>query len=450
MTLTSAGKPVVTNFLNSPYQGRDIFDSYNLYPLIDGDAVKEWYQLMKNGSSTHPKTDYYLQNLATIDDYYDIVERLSSGYVMNTLNFGQLMTFIAGVRVEREQNDYKSIYLGVMTTSFSTTVNDSLIRAAHTETIVCPNFHLAIRPTDYMNVRFAAYKALARPDYNYRLNRFKYNAKTFEVTAGNPDLATAQAWNYEANTSFFGNDFGLITFSAFYKNITDMYHIVTKAPTQGSGLLVALNAPWTLPSKYANDQYLLTMPYNSKKPTKVWGFEFEHQARFGFLPGLWKNVVLSYNGSLIKSETYEYVSLLTYKIDTVVGAHGVIKIIKNPFYKFVEMKNKLEGQPEFYGNVSLGYDIAGFSARISYFYQSKYTTLFSLTGFSDEIQGAYGRMDFSLKYEYDKHLSFFLNLNNLTNTEEKTYRSNLIDNWEVVTSSQRYGLTGDIGVRYNL
>jgi TonB-dependent receptor len=449
----NAGKATVTNFMNSTYQGRNIFDKYNLYPMIDPDAIKEWYRITQNGCALQYKKsgqDMYQKNWAAVADYYDILERTSAAYVMNTLNYGQLVTFIAGLRVEREQNNYQSIWIKDPVSGFSSNPNWAVILASHTETVYCPNFNLTMRPTDFMNVRFAAYKALARPDYNMRLNRYYYSVSGSNRTldCGNPNLVAAQAWNYEANTSFFDNAFGLVTVSVFYKNISHMYHKLNSGNTAGDSLIRVLGANWNISG---SDGYALTMPYNSDKPTKVWGFEFEHQARFDFLPGLLKNIVLSYNCSFVKSETY------TYKTKTDSTAqyvshnwHGqtIIDTVYKPYFTFFETKTKLEGQPEFFGNVSLGYDIAGFSIRLSYFYQSRYTTSYSLNGFNDSIQVAYGRMDLALKYEYDKHVSVFANINNLTDAEEKTIRRNRVDGWEVVTSSQRYGMTGDVGIRY--
>jgi len=48
----------------------------------------------------------------------------------------------------------------------------------------------------------------------------------------------------------------------------------------------------------------LTYESNSNKPTKIWGFEVEHQINFWYLPSFLSNIVLSYNFSLIRSETY--------------------------------------------------------------------------------------------------------------------------------------------------
>ena len=56
-------------------------------------------------------------------------------------------------------------------------------------------------------------------------------------------------------------------------------------------------------SLHGSAGYQLTVPYNSTDPSKVWGFELEHQINFTFLPGLLQNIVLSYNASLVYSET---------------------------------------------------------------------------------------------------------------------------------------------------
>src|SRR5690606_10391975 len=53
-----------------------------------------------------------------------------------------------------------------------------------------------------------------------------------------------------------------------------------------------------------NGTYQLTIPYNSPEPSRVWGFELEHQINFTFLPGLLKYIVLSYNASIVRSETH--------------------------------------------------------------------------------------------------------------------------------------------------
>ena len=97
-----------TNFLDPIVEARNIYDMYNLYPIINRDALKQWWDINKNGINDDGKTPEYRRNNEVDGDYYNITERISSFYLMNTLNWGQDLTFIAGVRVETENNDYFS------------------------------------------------------------------------------------------------------------------------------------------------------------------------------------------------------------------------------------------------------------------------------------------------------------------------------------------------------
>jgi TonB-dependent receptor len=446
------GKILLTNFLNNPDR-RNVYGKYDLYPLIPKDAIKDWYSLNKNGVATAAGQDPEFDVNNEIDgECYDIIERVSAGYLMNTINVGQFMTVIAGVRAESENNDYKSKYSPNVLNGFPTpqgTLKDT--SATFKETLWLPNFQLTYRPYDFMNVRVAAYQALARPDFNYRIEKFVARISgsgvpgvTNPVTlyVGNSKLKSSVAWNYEANTSYYTNQIGLITFSAFYKEIKNMYHIANGIPSLGNTILDSLGIKWRSPFA-SGVQYSLLYPYNSNKPTKVWGFEFEHQANLTFLPGYLQYIVLAYNFSIIRSETFVITS----------------KIVKDPLPYFPyektrvvlsENKQKLEGQPEFYGNASLGYDIAGFSARVSVFYQGEYNTGFSIDSRNDQTQGSYTKWDLVLKQTLNDRVSFIFNLNNFTSMTEETFVKNRIVGWTLENTSEKYGFNADFGVRISL
>jgi TonB-dependent receptor len=431
-----------------------VYDKYFLYPIINRDALKQWWDISKNGINSDGKGPEYSRNNESDGDYYRITERISSFYLMNTLNWGENITFIAGVRAEIEDNDYMSKFSPSPLTGFPTptgTIKDT--SAHHNETIWLPNFHLTFRPTEDINIRLAAYGAIARPDFNQRLNSFiarnsgnigSTNSVTLDI--GNPRLKAAKAMNYEVNASYYNRIFGFMSFSAFYKEIKDMYHMVNGVQTVGNRLLDSLGIPWRSPF-VSGTLYALTYPYNSADPTKVWGFEFEHQANLRFLPGLLSGLVLSYNFSIVRSETY----VMSSHIDSV-----MVKVPGWPFpvasyYTVIDQKKqKLEGQPEFYGNVAVGYDVGGFSARLSFFFQGEYVTSFSADGRSDQVQGKFTRLDLALKYEYSDNLSFFLNLNNITNTEECTYIRNKYLGADLLDTSEKYNFTSDLGIRITL
>lgn len=438
-----------TNFLDSNPETRNVYEKYLLNPLINRDALRLWRQININGVRTLNGAENEFQRNIEADAYhYDILERVTSAYLMNTLNIGQDITFIAGLRVEMEDNEYKSRYSPKDLSGFPTPLG--MIRdttAAHTETVWLPNFHVTLRPTDFLNVRLAAYKALARPDFNHRLESFvARRVGTFypgnSLYIGNPNLKAAKAWNFEINTSVYGNEIGLFSVSLFYKEIKDMFHSINGVQVIGQGVLDSLGITYKQP--FANLPYYLGYPYNSDKPTKVWGIEIEHQTNLGFLPGLLKNIVLSYNLSFVRSETFIKTSEL---IEYTLPGPFPIKKYKSVI---IESKEKLEGQPELFGNVAIGYDISGFSARLSVFFQSQYNRTFSGNRRSDSIVNDFSRWDLALKQTVTDYLTILLNINNLTNFEEGTSTKNRILGWELLNSSEKYGLNADLGVRVTL
>ena len=170
--------------------------------------MRQWWYLNRYGVDVTGNIDEVWTNPLIKYDDYDITERVSAGYLMNTLNIGQAVTFIAGVRVENEDNDYISCYMPNMVSGFPVPANSILdTTSSSSQTVWLPNFNLAISPFSFMKLRLAAYKALARPDFNMRLERYIAGrpaevGTSLQVYVGNPNLKTAQAWNYEINTSF--------------------------------------------------------------------------------------------------------------------------------------------------------------------------------------------------------------------------------------------------------
>ncbi|MCX6142357.1 MAG: TonB-dependent receptor [Ignavibacteriales bacterium] len=449
--LVGADRISFANFLSAAPPKRSIYGKYDLNPLINVDGLKLWRQLNINGYSDPTGTNpEYWRNNEIDGQYYDLTESVLAGYAMNIFNFGSDATFIAGARVESDDNKYSSRYTKVPLMGDSTPtglLTDTTVY--HKEHVVLPNFQGILRPTAFMNIRLAAYQALARPDYNQRLLKFVARAtnNNYEILIGNPQLKNAIAWNYEAQTQFYGNSIGLFSVSAFYKDIKDMYHTISGVMVYGQGVLDSLGIPWKQP--FGNSYYTFTYPYNSSKPTRVWGFEVEHQTDFNFLPQPFKNIVLNYNFSIVRSETWVTTSRVeTFKDSTLLFGRWIYTTgSKNVLF---EKKQKLEDQPEFFGNASLGYDIGGFSFRVSVFYQGKYNISFSSDQRSDAISDSFTKWDITLRQKVTDNISVSLNLNNITNSTESTTLADRVTNWMLPDVSNKYGMTADLGVRIEL
>ncbi len=454
--------PSLSDFINQPAATRDLLGLYKMSPIIDKGAMKQWYDLNRDGVSG-ASLEYNANGQATLDQY-GVTEAVSAAFLMNTLNIGRAITFMAGIRVEKEANDYDARFSpgGLQTIGIVVSAPAGIVDTTTTygETVWLPNAQLILRPTDFLTFRLAAYRALARPDYNLRLPQFILGTFTpTRLTLGNPNLRDTKAWNFEINTQIYGNRVGLVSVSVFYKKIDDMYHQMLNANISRSfdSLLTAVGVTWQDAEPFQSllarsTSYSLTVPYNSTRPTYVWGLEFEHQMNLGFLPGYLSNISLSYNLSITRSETY--VILTETRADSVwqVNPHtGEGRWVLGPPYNVpVEAKRQSENQPTLYGNAAIGYDIGGFSARLSVFYQSQYVQQYSPDGVNDIRVDSFTKWDIALRQQLSRMFSLYLNINNITNVKETTSRANTVMGWNIVRAAEFYGTTANFGLRVTL
>jgi TonB-dependent receptor len=458
----TVGSPSLSDFLNPPAATRNLLGLYKMSPLIDENAMKQWYNLNRDGVSG-ASLEYNSNGQAALDQY-GIAERVSAAYLMNTLNVGREITFLAGLRVEQEANDYNARFSpgGLQTIGIVVTAPAGIVdtNTTYGETVWLPNAQLILRPTEFLTFRLAAYRALARPDYNLRLPQFILGTFTpTKLTLGNPNLRDTKAWNFEINTQVYGNDFGLVSVSVFAKKIDDMYHQMIDANISRSfdSLLTAIGVTWQDAEPFKSllarsTSYSLTVPYNSSHPTYVWGLEFEHQMNFGFLPGYLANISLSYNVSLTRSETY--IVLTETRADSIwqVNPHtGDGRWVLGPSYNVpIEARRQSENQPTLYGNAAIGYDIGGFSGRVSVFYQGQYVQQYSPDGVNDIRVDKFTKLDIALRQQLSPMFSVYLNINNVTNVQETTSRANTVMGWNINRGAEFYGTTADFGLRVTL
>ncbi|HTX19181.1 MAG TPA: TonB-dependent receptor [Bacteroidota bacterium] len=450
--------PSLSDFVDFPAKSRDLLGLYRMTPLISVDALKQWYQLVKDATA-NGSAEFGSSARAELTDY-SVHERVSAAYLANTFNIGQAASVYTGVRMEKESDDYGAkLTDGAISTigireSTPNPIRDSTIN--YGETIWLPNFQLSVKPTDYLTVRAVAYKALARPDYNLRLPSFEISGNGGETfNLGNPALKDTKAWNYELNTQIYNTTIGLISVSGFYKVIDDLYHEMSNVSVDNvDSLFAAQGMTWQNAAPFSNiihqrSLHFLNVPYNSDKKSYVWGFEFEHQMAFGFLPGYLSNITLSYNLSITRSETWIIGSQVTTSSETTL-VHNK-PIVTTVFHHLpVELKRESEGQPNLYGNLAVGYDIGGFSARVSCFMQAQYVQQYSQDGQSDVYVDPFTKWDLALKQKLTDTFSLLLNVNNLTNRQEKTSVKNNVVAWQIPKTAELYGTTVDFGVRVTL
>ncbi len=436
--INTAGNNVsMLNFMADNPPSRTLAGKYLLNPFIDPDLAREWYDLRKNGV-TNPTggLEEYNPYPDQIMRIYDVTERITAGYAMATLDLGRMFRLIGGVRLEKEDNDYKTTFapdIGGFYRYEADEIGDT--SASYSATYVLPNFHLRFKPVNWWDLRLAATKSLSRPDFSMRLpSVIVRRTSGGAIDRGRPDLKTAESWNYDAIASFYTPKYGLFTVGGFYKRMDNIFYMLNNVRILNSEMEESLN----LPTGYGSYVGLvLNEPINTSG-TEVYGVELDLQANLKFLPGFLANFVLRGNFTWIKSTTR--IPRFTFEED-----NSVFPPTQTPlWYETVE---RMEGQPSNFGNVTLGYDLRGFSGRFSVFFQDDYLTSVNVNSLRDQYQKNYAKWDLALKQEIPKlKMDVMLNVTNLSNFYEGTY-------WgfrDLDNGSTWYDILVDLGVRITL
>ena len=307
----------------------------------------------------------------------------------------------------------------------------------YSATYILPNFHLKFKPADWFDLRLAASKTLARPDFTMRLPSLVIGRGDVNtIYKGNTDLENTEAWNFDVIASFYKNQYGLVTIGGFYKKLDNVFYLLNDVVISNNQMVSDYELP-TGPGTGSYKGMRLSSPVNTDNTT-IKGVEFDLQTNLTFLPGFLSYFILRGNLSLIQSVTY----IPRFRIEE---DRTTIPYTKTPV--FYETEETLEGQPAKFGNVALGYDRNGFSARLSAFFQGDYVASVSGNEKLDVMQRGYTKWDLALKQDIKKfNTELMFNISNISNMREGTYYKYM----NLDRGSSIYGMLFDFGVRVTL
>jgi outer membrane receptor protein involved in Fe transport len=253
-------------------------------------------------------------------------------------------------------------------------------------------------------------------------------------------LKPAHSKNYDASISVFDNKLGLFTVSGFHKSIDDLI-ISTNFPiskdTDPATVPAGLNVPTTWYQTAVPTVYTYI---NNPFEAHYTGVELDWQTNFWYLPSFLKGVVLNVNYTYIDSET-EYSSF--YPVTTVIQVRP--RIVKTVL-RDTSRVGRMPDQPTHIANVTLGYDLKGFSTRFSVLYQGDVSTSIHRTqSFFDRFSSDYFRLDLTVRQKLTSGIELFANFNNLNNRQDQDYLG--YDSFRP-TFVEDYGFTLDVGFRY--
>jgi TonB-dependent receptor len=227
---------------------------------------------------SHPQQFVFSGGPGPNKNQFDLTERVTAAYVMNSLDLSPRARVVAGVRVESTHVD---------TLSFNANSGLENFSAGGNYTDVLPSASLKIAATPNTAVRIVYSRALSRPDpqdISKAVGAVNDTQKPPTVSLGNPDLKAEHANNFDILLEQYLAPFGLIQAGYFYKNLSD-----------------PIIATQTRPSSGPFAGYLVSQPGNAGSAT-LQGFEIAYQQHLGFLPGGLAGFGLSANYSYTTSE----------------------------------------------------------------------------------------------------------------------------------------------------
>jgi TonB-dependent receptor len=211
---------------------------------------------------------------------YNLQERVSAGYLMNTVDFSSRVRVVAGVRFEGTQLD---------TLSFDQGTNTLSDKASGSYVKILPSVSLRYAFTSSTNLRLAYGRGLSRPDPQDIAQSVTFTttgspgSQKNTATFGNPNLKAETADNFDVLVEHYLNPFGMISAGYFYKRLTDP--IVTQ-----SFVLQNFTPSPTAPS----GTYTVTQPINAGDAW-ISGFEAAYLQHLTFLPGKLAGLGISAN-----------------------------------------------------------------------------------------------------------------------------------------------------------
>ena len=428
-----------SNFLNGDYKLGMVINQGIMNRITDS--------LMANGRPINIWRTYYINSWG-FD--YDGIENYGAGYVMGELNLGRYLTLLPGIRYE---NEY-TLYHGQTFAQY--TQNNQELRpviwipdtTSRSKSLWLPDVNLIVRPTEWLQIKMARTETLARPDYIEYAPITYIDALGQNLTAANTGLQTAHSVNYDVAASVYGSSIGLLSVDGFYKKIDDLVFYATfKA---NPGVTIPDSAGLAIPPSFLTTNPRISTFLNNPNPAYYSGYSAEWQTNFWYLPGVLRGLVLDINYTHIFSK----MKLQYYKS---VSQIGTTPTDPRPHlvYSYVDTsaETRMPDQPSHIFNVTLGYDLEGFSARLSYLYQTdKLTSIgYDASGYPSPVlstyAGPYGRWDLTLQQRLGTHVQLFANFNNINAQPDRSLVGLNPNNPSYI---EYYGFTMDLGFRYTL
>jgi hypothetical protein len=445
------------NYYNSQFGAHLIVDpvykqdelllgDYSLDNMPDEDKVLELNNFLTTNELYWKQMGNSFEN-----DYYGNEDYIAA-YIMPQIEIFKKITFIPGLRYERNQTEFTAWRIPSLEENRFQThpeiANFDVTRQRKNEYFL-PMIHGIFRPSDWFDIKTSYTHTLSRPRFGDFVPKWRFDLNILRYN--DPYLKPALSKNMDLYFSFYGNKLGLFTIGGYNKRISDLVFDHGRIPVNQLGTANEITKMFDgLPGTEVIGDFI-NWTINNPEDAVMQGIELEWQTNFWFLPGILKGLVLNVNFTTQKSEVkYPLVektqTIVGYDTTTVFGQQQITPI-KETVYTDTYYADRMIDQANQLLNLSLGYDYKGFSIRAS----MKYTDdLFKSYALYDPYREyTTGRYDYDVVIRQKlpvNGLQLFCNFVNLSKTRNITINQG--SGWP---TQQTYGGIGiALGLNYRL
>jgi TonB-dependent receptor len=294
-----ASTPAMSQFLSGYTNPKYYGGSYYLPRVTNFDSIVSYL----NANPSALPLDVAATHQASDAANYNLQERVTSGYVMNTLEFGGRFHLQTGLRIEATSTSNTG-YI-VVTNADGTygcageppPCGTTAVNGGGSYINPLPSVQLRYTIDNNSDIRAVYGRGISRPDpyqlvpYVVLTDQGATNGSSNLVQIGNPALVAEHANDYDLLYERYLPNVGMIEAGYFYKQITKPIYLEDiNIATAGSSL-----------SQYAGDQ--LQQEVNGDH-AYVQGFELAYQQHMTYLPGLLGGARILANFAYTNSKNY--------------------------------------------------------------------------------------------------------------------------------------------------
>jgi TonB-dependent receptor len=282
----------MSNFLSGFTNSHYYFNSYNLGPVTNYGMIAKNYQNTIPNPAPPPGTlpfvslDGPATTFGSDASNFDLTERVSAGYAMNTIEFGRFR-LQTGLRIEATQ-------LNIL--GFNVINNVDANGNPLPSTVVpepadtwywdpLPSVQLRYRITDNSDIRAVYARAISRPNPYDMVPYVTLDNSTnpLTVSVGNPNLKPEHANDYDVLYEHYLKPYGELQAGFYYKQLSQPIYYLADPNYQG-----------TQYPQYVGDIFsYIANGVNAK----LYGVELSYIQHLGFLPGAWSGFGITANFS---------------------------------------------------------------------------------------------------------------------------------------------------------